>query len=63
MLSLLKPLKNPIIFGYFYTDSVPVTSKIDFDANTTITINQQSPEIKSRSIFGITEMAGDGEVL
>jgi hypothetical protein len=41
-----------------------LSSRIDFNTNTKITINnQQSPEIKNRAIFGFTEVAGDGEVL
>lgn len=45
-------------------DSFLLSSRIDFDANTKITINsQQSPEIKNRAILGFIKVAGDGESL
>jgi hypothetical protein len=40
------------------------SSRIEFYADTKITINnQQSPEVKDRIILGFTKMAKDGKVL
>jgi hypothetical protein len=45
---------------YFFLKS----SNVDFDISMRITTdNQQFPKIKSRVIFGFTEVVGDGEVL
>jgi hypothetical protein len=54
-----KSIRNKV-----FRQSLLLSSRIDFDGNTKITINnQRSPEIKNRAIFGSTKVVGDGKVL